>query len=47
MTHKEKDQINWDDKAKELEFILERFKKNIVGMTVLSLLLVMLKIIIP
>ncbi|GHY11226.1 putative LPS biosynthesis protein [Vibrio cholerae] len=28
LTHKEKDQINWDDKANELDFILGRFKKQ-------------------
>ncbi|EOX4224637.1 N-acetyl sugar amidotransferase [Vibrio cholerae] len=28
LTHKEKEQINWDDKANELDFILGRFKKQ-------------------
>ena len=28
LTHKEKDQINWDDKANELNFILGQFKKQ-------------------
>lgn len=28
LTHKEKDQINWDDKANELELVLGRFKKQ-------------------
>ncbi|MGD8117122.1 N-acetyl sugar amidotransferase [Vibrio sp. TRT 29B02] len=28
LTHKEKDQINWDDKANELNLILGRFKKQ-------------------
>ncbi|MDA0120148.1 N-acetyl sugar amidotransferase [Vibrio sp. T11.5] len=28
LTHKEKDQINWDDKANELDLILGRFKKQ-------------------
>ncbi|MEW4556384.1 LPS biosynthesis protein, partial [Vibrio cholerae] len=28
MTHKEKDQINWDDKASALDLILGRFKKQ-------------------